>query len=98
MSGAEGSAGTERRAHVRVSGWVQGVFFRDSTREKAEELGVSGWVRNLPDGRVEAVFEGDPDRVGEMVAWCESGPSSADVDDVSVEDETPEGLSGFEVR
>jgi acylphosphatase len=55
-------------------------------------------VRNLPDGRVEAVFEGDADRVREMVAWCGSGPSNAEVDDVSVEDETLEGLSGFEVR
>ncbi len=87
-----------QRTRALISGRVQGVFFRDSTREKAEALGLSGWVRNLPDGRVEAVFEGDPDRVREMVAWCESGPSSADVDDVSVEDETPEGLSGFEVR
>ena len=86
------------RAHVRVSGRVQGVAFRYETHRKATRLGVAGWVENLPDGRVEAVFEGDPDRVGEAVAWCESGPSSAQVDDVSVQDETPEGLSGFEVR
>ena len=86
------------RAHVYVSGRVQGVFFRESTREKAEDLGLSGWVRNLPDGRVEAVFEGDPERVRALVAWCEEGPSSAEVESVFAEDELPEGLSGFEVR
>lgn len=86
------------RAHVFVSGRVQGVAFRDSARSQAEELGLSGWVRNLQDGRVEAVFEGDPELVRQMIDWCESGPSSADVDDVDVEDEQPEGLSGFEVR
>ena len=86
------------RAHVYVAGQVQGVNFRDATRQQAEELGLHGWVRNLQDGRVEAVFEGEPDTVRQMIEWCESGPSSADVDDVSVEQETPEGLSGFEVR
>jgi acylphosphatase len=88
----------EERAHVLVSGRVQGVFFRDSARGQAEELGLSGWVRNTEDGRVEAVFEGESGAVRQMIDWCESGPSSADVDDVSVEQETPEGLSGFEVR
>jgi acylphosphatase len=88
----------EERAHILVSGRVQGVFFRDSAREQAEELGLSGWVRNTEDGRVEAVFEGESGAVRQMIDWCESGPSSADVDDVSVEQETPEGLSGFEVR
>ena len=88
----------EERAHVFVSGRVQGVFFRDSTRQEAERRGLSGWVRNTEDGRVEAVFEGEPEAVRQMIEWCESGPSSADVDDVSVEQETPEGLSGFEVR
>lgn len=94
---SESNGGTER-ARVHISGRVQGVAFRDAARRKAGEVGVSGWVRNLPDGGVEAVFEGDPERVREMIAWCESGPSSADVDDVSVEYETPEGLSSFEVR
>ena len=88
----------EERAHVFVSGRVQGVAFRDSARSQAEELGLNGWIRNTQDGRVEAVFEGEPDTVSEMIEWCKSGPSSADVDDVSVEQETPEGLSGFEVR
>lgn len=87
------------RAHVRVSGSVQGVFFRDSTRRKAEDLGLAGWVKNLPDGRVEAVFEGPSESVREMVGWCESGPSQADVEDVEVEyGEAGSDLRGFEVR
>ncbi len=89
----------EERAHVFVSGRVQGVAFRDSARSQAERLGLSGWVSNTEDGRVEAVFEGEPEAVRQMIEWCESGPSSADVEDVSVEQETPSGdLSGFEVR
>lgn len=87
-----------RRARVLVTGRVQGVFFRDSTREKAEGLGLSGWVRNLPDGSVEAVFEGDDERVREMVSWCEEGPPDARVQEVSAEDEEPEDLRRFEVR
>jgi acylphosphatase len=88
----------EERSHVFVSGRVQGVSFRDATRRQAEQIGLSGWVRNTQDGRVEAVFEGEFDAVRQMIDWCESGPSSADVEDVSVENEQPEGLSGFEVR
>jgi len=88
----------EERVHVFVSGRVQGVSFRDATRRQADQLGLSGWVRNTQDGQVEAVFEGDADTVRQMIDWCESGPSSADVEDVSVENEQPEGLSGFEVR
>jgi acylphosphatase len=88
----------EERVHVLISGRVQGVSFRDATRSQAEQLGLSGWVRNTQDGQVEAVFEGDADTVRQMIDWCESGPSSADVEDVSVENEQPEGFSGFEVR
>lgn len=88
----------EQRAHVFVSGEVQGVNFRGATQSQAEQLGLSGWVRNTQDGQVEAVFEGDPDTVQQMIQWCESGPSSAGVEDVSVENEQSEGLSGFEVR
>jgi acylphosphatase len=88
----------EDRAHVYVSGEVQGVNFRGATQEKAEEIGLNGWVSNLQDGRVEAVFEGESETVRRMIEWCESGPSSANVEDVSVENEQPEGLSGFEVR
>lgn len=87
------------RAHVYVSGEVQGVFFRDSAREKAEELGLSGWVKNLPDGRVEAVFEGPPNEVREIVRWCEGGPPHARVENVDPEYDAAHGnLSGFEVR
>jgi acylphosphatase len=87
------------RARVYVSGDVQGVFFRDSTREKAEQLGLSGWVKNRPDGRVEALFEGPSDRVREMVRWCEQGPPHAGVEDVDVAFDDPQNdLSGFEVR
>ena len=87
------------RAHVRVSGQVQGVFFRDSTRKKAEELGLAGWVRNLPDGQVEAVFEGPSREVREMVRWCEEGPQHASVENVDKDFESAGGdLEGFEVR
>ena len=88
----------EERAHVFVSGEVQGVNFRGATHSQAEQLGLNGWVQNLQDGRVEVVFEGEPDAVRQMVDLCRSGPSSAGVEDVSVENEQPEGLSGFEVR
>ncbi len=74
------------------------MSFRDATRSQAEQLGLSGWVRNTQDGRVEAVFEGVPETVQQMIEWCKSGPSSADVEDVSVENEQLENLSGFEVR
>lgn len=77
---------------------MQGVFFRDTTRREAEARGVAGWVRNRPDGTVEAVFEGDPDAVEAMVAFCRQGPSSAVVEHVEVSEEEPEGSTGFEVR
>jgi acylphosphatase len=87
------------RAHIRVSGQVQGVFFRDSTRRKAEELGLSGWVKNLPDGKVEAVFEGPSDSVRKMVRWCEEGPQQASVENLDADFEgSGEDLQGFEVR
>lgn len=86
------------RRRVVVSGVVQGVFFRDSCRMEAGAAGVSGWVRNLPDGRVEAVFEGAPEAVGRLVAWCGHGPAEAVVEEVRTVEEPPEGLTGFEVR
>ena len=86
------------RRRVVISGRVQGVFFRDSVRRRAESASVSGWVRNTPEGTVEAVFEGDPSSVDEMIELCRRGPSRADVAAVEVVDEEPEGLSGFEVR
>jgi acylphosphatase len=85
------------RYRVLVSGRVQGVFFRDSCRKMAEEYGVSGWVRNRPDGRVEAVFEGPEDAVGRLLEWARHGPRSAVVEDVSTQAEPAEGLSGFRV-
>jgi acylphosphatase len=86
------------RRRVVVRGDVQGVFFRDSTRKEADSRGVAGWVRNRDDGSVEAVFEGPEDAVEAMVEWCRSGPSKADVEDVEVSEEEPEGLDSFDVR
>jgi acylphosphatase len=86
------------RKRVIVLGEVQGVYFRDTCRRVAAERRVAGWVRNLPDGAVEAVFEGEPDGVGQMVDWAHRGPSRAQVDSVEVYDEEPEGLSGFRLR
>lgn len=89
----------EERAHVYISGNVQGVFFRDSTRRKAEELGIAGWVKNTPEGRVEAVFEGPSSVVQEMIEWCKEGSSPATVEEVDTEREEPaEDLEGFEIR
>jgi acylphosphatase len=85
-----------RRAVVR--GNVQGVFFRDSTREEAEKHGVNGWVSNRSDGAVEAVLEGPADAVNDVLRFLKEGPSRADVEDVEVSEEEPEGLSAFEVR
>jgi acylphosphatase len=86
------------RAHVFISGRVQGVGYRFSTLDRANELGISGWVRNLPDRRVEAVFEGSQTAVEEMIQWCDRGPRGAVVNDVAVEYEVPEGLQGFEIK
>jgi acylphosphatase len=88
---------TSKRVRVRVHGLVQGVFFRESVRRRAQGEGLAGWVRNRPDGSVEAVFEGDPERVESLVRFCERGPRSARVDRMEVIDEAPEGASGFEV-
>ena len=86
------------RRRVKAHGRVQGVFFRDATREEAEHRGVRGWVRNTEDGAVEAVFEGDADDVEALVWFVRSGPGSADVDRLDVDEEEPEGLRHFEVR
>ena len=88
-----------KRAHLYISGRVQGVNFRYYTRQQARSLGVKGWVRNLIDGRVEAVFEGDGVSVESMVDWCHHGPRGAWVDRVEVQWEDPTGeFSGFEIR
>lgn len=81
-----------------MHGRVQGVFFRDSARSAAASRGVAGWIRNSPDGTVQAWFEGDEDAVASMVEWCRHGSSRADVTQVDVENVSPEGVSGFEVR
>ncbi|HEX5618285.1 MAG TPA: acylphosphatase [Solirubrobacteraceae bacterium] len=86
------------RRHVRAHGRVQGVFFRDSVRREAERHGVAGWARNCADGTAEAVFEGDEDAVEAMVAFVRAGPGHAEVSDVNVSSEEPEGLTGFSVR
>ncbi len=79
------------RVHVVISGRVQGVFFRASTAEKADELGLVGWVKNTPEGDVEAVFEGEEGAVAEMLAWCHRGPALAKVVKV---DATTEAFTG----
>jgi len=86
------------RVHIFISGVVQGVFFRESTREVAERLSISGWVRNLSDGRVEAVFEGEKGRVEKLLRWVEKGPSQAQVDKVDTKYEKYRGdLQDFQV-
>ncbi|WP_128475975.1 acylphosphatase [Halorussus pelagicus] len=86
------------RAHAFVSGTVQGVYYRANTRNTAVEKGVEGWVRNLDDGRVEAVFEGPAAAVEEMVEWCHTGSPAAEVEDVEVEYGDPEGEDSFRIR
>jgi acylphosphatase len=86
------------RRRVVVHGFVQGVFFRDTLRRRALERGVVGWVRNTPEGTVEAVFEGEATAVEALVGLCHTGPRGARVDRVDVVDEEPEGLGGFAIR
>ncbi|HEX2486590.1 MAG TPA: acylphosphatase [Myxococcota bacterium] len=85
------------RRRVVVHGRVQGVFFRGATQAEARAAGVAGFVRNLPDGSVEAVFEGPAERVDELVAFCRRGPPAARVERVEVSEEPVEGLAGFRV-
>jgi acylphosphatase len=86
------------RRRVTVRGRVQGVFFRDSVRQRATAHHVDGWVCNRSDGAVEAVFEGRPDDVERLVRFAETGPRQAEVESVDVREEEPEGLTGFDVR
>jgi acylphosphatase len=86
------------RVHVLISGLVQGVWFRASTRDKAEQLGIKGWVKNTYDGNVEAVFEGEKIIMKEMLAWCHDGPKLANVTGVKVDYEQPtEDFEGFNI-
>ena len=88
-----------RRVHVWISGRVQGVFFRGSARSQARALGLAGWARNLPDGQVEIVAEGEAGRVAEFLDWCKLGPPAARVDACRVAEESPLGeFQDFEVR
>jgi acylphosphatase len=86
------------RKRIVVAGEVQGVNFRETCRVVAAENGVGGWVRNLRDGRVEAVFEGPADTVDRVVAWAQGGPTAAAVAEVAVHLEHPEGLTSFVVK
>lgn len=90
---------TNVRAHVLISGHVQGVFYRSSTQRQANICGVKGWVRNLPDGRVEALLEGDQAAIERLIAWCRIGPDNAYVTDVDVRYDAFRGeFTGFSVR
>ena len=96
----QSSSTSERKscAHVFVSGIVQGVGYRFATLDQANQLGTCGWVRNLPDGRVEAVFEGTQANVEEMIRWCYKGPPGAAVKNVVVEYQEPQDLQEFQIR
>ena len=85
--------------HIVVSGKVQGVFFRAHTRDKAQELGLKGYVKNLPDGGVEVVAQGQEDKLNELIEFCKKGPESAEVTDVKIEEiSSEEEFDDFEVR
>jgi acylphosphatase len=86
------------RRRVMIHGRVQGVFFRDTVRRMAQSRGVAGWVRNNPDGTVEAVFEGAGDAVESMLRFCQEGPRGATVERAEVSEEEPEGVDGFRIR
>lgn len=95
------------QAHLIISGIVQGVYFRAHTRDMAQSFGLKGWVRNLPDGRVEAVFTGDKESIQQAIDWCSHGPSSARVDKVEVKwvvsppargEESGQEFNGFNIQ
>jgi len=89
----------KKSVHVLISGRVQGVWFRASTRQKAEELGITGWVRNTTDGKVEAVFEGEEEIVQKMIEWCRHGPPLATVEHVKIKQQKPtDGFEGFTIK
>jgi acylphosphatase len=86
-----------RRVRVKISGRVQGVFFRASCAEQADGLGLAGWIRNSSEGGVEAAFEGGDAEIEAMLAWCRTGPPHATVDDLAVSEESPTGAEGFRI-
>lgn len=87
------------RVHVVISGRVQGVWFRASTKDKADQLGISGWVKNTTDGNIEAVFEGDEEHIKGMLDWCYHGPPLARVENVEVKKQpASNGFNRFSIR
>lgn len=87
------------KVHAMIKGRVQGVWYRQSTLEQAQQLGLAGWVRNRADGSVEAIFEGDKEAVEQMVDWCRQGPPLAVVESIDADHCEPEGLAPpFQVR
>ena len=86
------------RAHLFIEGWVQGVFYRSFTQNQALKLGLHGWVKNLSDGRVEAVFEGQRELIEQAIHACKNGPTGARVTDLDISWEPPSGEKGFEIR
>jgi acylphosphatase len=91
-------SGLTVRRRVIAHGDVQGVFFRDTAQDEAARHGVSGWVRNTPDGTVEAVFEGEPEAVERLIGFAREGPAQAQVERLEVIEEQPERLRGFDTR
>ena len=88
-----------KRVHAFVIGRVQGVFYRSSAKSEAMRIGLTGWVKNLPDGRVELVAEGPPDAVDELLQWCYKGPAYSRVDRIEIQEETPtKEFNDFSVR
>ncbi|MBC7081243.1 MAG: acylphosphatase [Thermoplasmatales archaeon] len=87
-----------KRVSVRIYGKVQGVWFRAHTKEMADKLGLCGWVKNMPDGSVWAVFEGDERRIEEMIEWCHHGPPLARVERVEINEEEPKGEKDFRIK
>lgn len=89
----------ETNVFVRVSGRVQGVWFRASTKQKAEQLGVTGWIRNTSDGCIEAIFEGNKNMVKEMVDWCNHGPPQAKVENIEIKNQpVTNAFDGFAIK
>jgi len=87
-----------KSVHVKISGRVQGVWYRASTKQKAESLGINGWVRNTYDGCVEAVFEGEESLVDEMISWCRQGPPMAHVENIDIKIQNVSNIEGFEIK
>jgi acylphosphatase len=86
-----------KAVHLKVTGRVQGVFFRSTTKEKADELGITGWVKNCQDGSVEILAQGDDEKLKEFEEWCHQGPEDADVQQVDTQKIDPESHDVFEV-